>query len=49
MLSWCHTNKEVAIMYQIHYVRGHIEVYGADGSFLFSADNMREVEELTED
>lgn len=36
-------------MYQIQYVRGHIEVYGADGAFLFSADNLREVEEMTED
>ena len=34
-------------MYHIHYVRGHIEVYSTDGTFLFSADTMREVEEMT--
>jgi len=36
-------------MYSVHYVRGHIEVYGADGSFLFSADSMREVEDMMEE
>jgi len=36
-------------MYSVRYVRGHIEVFRADGSFWFSADNMREVEELTEE
>ena len=36
-------------MYSIRYVRGHIEVYGTDGAFMFSADNMHEVEELLED
>ncbi len=33
-------------MYRICYVRGHIEVYTNDGNFLFSADNMHEVDEL---
>ena len=28
---------------QIRNVRGHYEVYAADGSFLFSADTHREV------
>ncbi len=27
---------------EICYVRGHVEVYDADGKFLFSADNERE-------
>ncbi len=36
-------------MYSVRYVRGHIEVYGADGAFLFSADTMREAEELMEE
>lgn len=36
-------------MYSIRYVRGHIEVYGTDGVFWFSADNMREVEDMLED
>ena len=38
-----HTMKE----YEMHYVGSHVEVYGANGSFLFSADTMREaMEEL---
>ena len=33
--------------YEMHYVGSHVEVYGANGSFLFSADTMREaMEEL---
>ncbi len=36
-------------MYCIQYVRGHIEVYSNDGTFLFSADNMHEVNEMMED
>ena len=36
-------------MYSIRYVRGHIEVYSTDGAFLFSADSMREVEDMLED
>ena len=36
-------------MYQIRYVRGHVEVYNAEGHFLFSADNMREVNEMLEE
>lgn len=36
-------------MYSIHYVRGHVEVYSADGVFLFSADNLREAEEMMEE
>ena len=37
------------MMYSVRYVRGHIEVYGADGAFLFSADTEREArEELME-
>lgn len=33
-------------MYHVRYVRGHIEVYAYDGTFLFSADTMREVDEM---
>lgn len=36
-------------MYSVRYVRGHIEVYGLDGRFLFSADNLREVEDMMEE
>ena len=36
-------------MVSIRYIRGHIEVYGADGAFLFSADSMREVEDMMEE
>jgi len=32
-------------MYQIKYVRGHIQVYDNRGNFLFSADNEREARE----
>ena len=34
---------------QFRYVRGHIQVYDANGNFLFSADSEREArEELME-
>lgn len=36
-------------MYRVHYVRGHIEVYSVNGCFLFSADSMREVDEMMEE
>ena len=36
-------------MYHVRYIRGHIEVYGLDVQFLFSADNMREVEDMMEE
>ena len=36
-------------MYRFRNVRGHIEVYSADGTFLFSADNMREAYEMMEE
>ena len=36
-------------MYSIRYVRGHIQVFDANGEFLFSADSEREArEELME-
>ena len=36
-------------MYQMKYVRGHIQVYDNRGNFLFSADSEREArEELME-
>ena len=31
--------------YSVNYVRGHMEVYGEDGRFLFSADSDREIRE----
>ena len=31
-------------MYELEYVRGHVEVY-FDGEFCFSADTLREAEE----
>lgn len=36
-------------MYHVRYVRGHIEVFSVDGTFLFSADSMREVDEMMEE
>ena len=36
-------------MFEIKYVRGHVQVYDYLGRFLFSADSEREVrEELTQ-
>lgn len=32
-------------MFSVKYVRGHIQVYNADGVFLFSADTEREARE----
>lgn len=36
-------------MFDVQYVRGHIEVYGADGTFLFSADSLSEAYEMMEE
>lgn len=36
-------------MYTVQYVRGHVEVYGADGCFLFSADNLQEARTMMEE
>ena len=36
-------------MYNIRYVRGHVEVYHVNGDFLFSADNLREAYEMMEE
>ena len=36
-------------MYQMRYVRGHVQVYDMRGNFLFSADNEREAREELED
>ena len=35
--------------YRITNVRGHVEVYSAQGEFLFSADTEREAREEMED
>ena len=42
-------NQGVCRMVQIKYVRGHVEVYSPEGKFLFSADSMREVNEILEE
>ena len=49
-VSFKQRNKGGAAMeYKMIWVRGHVEVYGADGEFFFSADNEREArEELRE-
>ena len=36
-------------MFDVRYVRGHVEVYSLDGSFMFSADTMREAESMMEE
>ncbi len=36
-------------MYTIEYVRGHVEVYGTDGAFLFSADSLQEARAMLEE
>ena len=37
-------------VYDIRYVKGHVEVYDHMGEFCFSADNLREaMEELREE
>ena len=36
---------KVSAMYTTRFVKGHIHVYDAMGNFLFSADNVREVQE----
>lgn len=36
-------------MYEMRYVRGHVEVYDLCGRFLFSADNEREAREELEE
>jgi len=35
--------------FEFVWVRGHIEVYDAQGRFCFSADNLREAREELED
>ena len=35
-------------MYQMRYVRGHVQVYDMRGNFLFSADTEREAREELE-
>ena len=36
-------------MYAFYYVCDHVEVYGADGDFLFSADTMQEARAIMEE
>lgn len=36
-------------MYSMKHVLGHIEVYGADGKFLFSADSEQEARSMMEE
>jgi hypothetical protein len=35
--------------YHVKHIRGHVEVYGADGRFLFSADDEREARSMLEE
>lgn len=37
------------MQYRIQYVRGHVEVYGARGEFLFSADSVAEAKAMLEE
>lgn len=37
------------MQYRLKYVRGHVEVYGARGEFLFSADNVAEARAMLEE
>lgn len=39
----------IAMNYMIKYVDGHVEVYTAEGAFLFSADTRREAMQELED
>ena len=36
-------------MYSVRYVRGHIQVFDANGNFLFSADTEQEAREELEE
>jgi len=36
-------------MYEVRYVMDHVEVYGLNGDFLFSADTVQEANEMMED
>ena len=54
MLVYSHKEKEtfyegLMTMYSMRYVHGHIQVYDANGKFLFSADNEREAREEWEE
>ena len=49
MVHLAQLRKGVSCMYSIRYVMDHIEVFGADGTFLFSADNMQEANEMMEE
>lgn len=42
-------HRDVLCMYRICYIRGHVEVFDADGRFLFSADTVGEAREMLED
>lgn len=41
--------ERLMIMYSMRYVHGHIQVYDANGNFLFSADSEREAREEWEE
>ena len=50
MLIYSQKRKErLMTMYQMRYVRDHVQVYDMRGNFLFSADNEREAREELED
>ena len=43
------TGKDVSGMYELEFVRGHVEVYDFCGRFLFSADSEQEARAMLED
>ena len=50
LLICSHKQKErLMTMYQMRYVRGHVQVYDVRGNFLFSADNEKEAREELEE
>ena len=51
MLYYAQINRKesCALESRMCYVRGHVEVYDARGTFLFSADNEAEAERMLEE
>ena len=50
MLYYAQINRKGSAMeIRMCYVRGHVEVYDARGTFLFSADNEAEAERMLEE
>ena len=45
----CKAKKEVAAMYTIRHIHGHVQVFDHMGKFLFSADTEKEAREELEE